>query len=164
VRNAPEAAAAFDLGDAEIQDLHPHSAGQFGRASKKQVRASDHGARCRRHGRARAEPAWRAMSNTRSRLAALGPPCAFLQRGPFEKLHQDVGRALRRDASVEHFDDAGMTDGAGGPRFVEKTPNQLRVLGKPRVQNFTAARRSSSGFSARYTSPKPPSPSSRTMR
>jgi len=39
---------------------------------------------------------------------------ALLQRHAFEKLHQDVGRALRREAGVENFDDVRMTDGAGG--------------------------------------------------
>ncbi len=29
-----------------------------------------------------------------------------------------------------------MTDGAGSPRFVEETPDQLRVLGQPRVQDL----------------------------
>ena len=56
------------------------------------------------------------------------PVCqAFLQRHPFEKLHEDVGRALGSHACVEDFDDVAMTDGAGSPGFVEKTPDQLYV-------------------------------------
>ncbi len=61
---------------------------------------------------------------------------ALLQRHPFEKLHQDVGRALGRHASVEDFDDIAMPDGAGRPRFVEKTPDQLRILRQRRVQDL----------------------------
>ena len=48
---------------------------------------------------------------------------ALLQRDSFEKLHQDVGCALRCHARVENFDDVGMTDGAGSPGFVEKAPD-----------------------------------------
>ena len=60
----------------------------------------------------------------------------FLQRHAFQKLHQDVGRALGRHPSVENFDNVAMTDGTGRPRFVEKTPDQLRILRQHLVQNL----------------------------
>ncbi len=61
---------------------------------------------------------------------------AFLQGHPFEKLHQDVGRALGCHASVEDFDDVAMADSAGSPCLVEKTPDQLRILRQRGVQDL----------------------------
>ena len=61
---------------------------------------------------------------------------AFLQGGPFEKLHEDVRKSLGCFASVEDIDDAGMADGARGTRFIEKSSDQFRVLRQQRAQDL----------------------------
>jgi len=69
---------------------------------------------------------------------------------PFEKLHSGYRARLGCHASVEDFDDVAMTDGAGSPGFVEKTPDQLGILGQRLVQDLDGGRDvQMSGFSGR---------------
>jgi len=92
-----------------------------------------------RRGRLAADPGRARLARDLQHPRNAEPPFvrqAPLQGDPFEKLHENVGRALRCQAGVEDFYDVGVTDGAGGPSFIEETADQLRIPCQPGVQNL----------------------------
>src|SRR5664279_1366509 len=71
------------------------------------------------------------------RQGKTAPICqALLEGHPFQKLHEDVGRAVGGPPSVEDIDDVGMPDSTGSACFVKKPADQLGVSRKLRVQDF----------------------------
>jgi len=88
----------------------------------------------------------------------------FCSDTPSRKLHQDIGRALGCHASVEDFDDVCDDGWRWQPGFVEKTPDQLGILGQRLVQDLDGGATFNERVLGKVDLPEAPSPSSRTMR